>query len=155
MVMAKSITHLIKYEKLKLQNHFLEMLTATVSHDMRTPLNAILGIGKNLELLVKNEVASRFLKIILNSARLLHFLVNDLIDLFRIRNSKFSRLETRVELKSHLDELIDIFHMQASEKGLKLFLECDPILPKELTLDIQRVKQILINLIVIALKFTF
>lgn len=155
MVMAKSITHLIKYEKLKLQNHFLEMLTATVSHDMRTPLNAILGIGKNLEPLVKNEVASRFLKIILNSARLLHFLVNDLIDLFRIRNGKFSRLETRVELKSHLDELIDIFHMQASEKGLKLFLECDPILPKELTLDIQRVKQILINLIGNALKFTF
>ena len=47
--MVRTITHLIKYEKLKLQNHFLEMLTATVSHDMRTPLNAILGLGKSLE----------------------------------------------------------------------------------------------------------
>ncbi len=55
MIMARAITHLIKYEKLKLQNHFLEMLTATVSHDMRTPLNAILGIGKNLEPLVTNQ----------------------------------------------------------------------------------------------------
>ena len=55
MIMARAITHLIKYEKLKLQNHFLEMLTATVSHDMRTPLNAILGIGKNLEPLVANQ----------------------------------------------------------------------------------------------------
>jgi signal transduction histidine kinase len=48
MIMVRSITHIIKYEQLKLQNHFLEMLTATISHDMRTPLNAILGIGKNL-----------------------------------------------------------------------------------------------------------
>ena len=57
MIMARAITHLIKYEKLKLKNHFLEMLSATVSHDMRTPLNAILGIGKNLEPLVTNQIA--------------------------------------------------------------------------------------------------
>jgi signal transduction histidine kinase len=91
----------------------------------------------------------------MNSASLLNFLVNDLIDLFRIKNGKFSRIESRVELKTHLNELIDIFQMQATEKGLKLILECDPILPNELTLDIQRVKQILINLIGNALKFTF
>jgi signal transduction histidine kinase len=99
MIMVRSITHLIKYEKLKLQNHFLEMLTATVSHDMRTPLNAILGIGRNLEPLVQNVAGQRYLGIIMNSARLLHFLVNDLIDLFRIRNGKFSRIETRVVIK--------------------------------------------------------
>jgi signal transduction histidine kinase len=69
------------------------MLTATVSHDMRTPLNAILGIGKNLENYVKNEQGSRFLRIMMNSAKLLHFLVNDLIDLFRIRNGKFEKIE--------------------------------------------------------------
>ena len=45
----------------------------------------------------------------MNSAKLLHFLVNDLIDLFRIRNGKFSSLESRVDLKFHLAELIDIF----------------------------------------------
>ena len=99
MIMVRSITHLIKYEKLKLQNHFLEMLTATVSHDMRTPLNAILGIGRNLESFVPNITGQKYLKIMMNSARLLHFLVNDLIDLFRIRNGKFSRLETRVNIK--------------------------------------------------------
>ena len=113
MIMARAITHLIKYEKLKLQNHFLEMLTATVSHDMRTPLNAILGIGKNLESQITSDIGSRFLRIMMNSARLLHFLVNDLIDLFRIRNGKFSRLETRSDLKHHLTELIDIFQLQA------------------------------------------
>lgn len=71
MIIAKSITHFVKYEKLKLQNHFLEMLTATISHDMRTPLNAILGMGRNLEKHVDKELAKRFLSIMMNSASLL------------------------------------------------------------------------------------
>ena len=55
MIIAKSITHYVKYEQLKLQNHLLEMLTATVSHEMRTPLNAILGMGRNIEKAIKTE----------------------------------------------------------------------------------------------------
>ncbi len=49
----------------------------------------------------------------MNSAKLLHFLVNDLIDLFRIRNGKFSSHESKVDLKFHLTELIDMFMLQA------------------------------------------
>jgi len=140
MIMIKSITHFIKYSKLKLQNHFLEMMTATVSHDMRTPLNAILGIGKNLEMHIRGEAGLRFFKIIMNSAKLMHFLVNDLIDLFRIRNGKFTAVESRVDLKFHLTELIEVFELQAQEKGLGISLEHDPSIPKEVTVDIQRVK---------------
>jgi signal transduction histidine kinase len=107
--MIRSITHTIKYEKLKMQNQFLEILTATVSHDMRTPLNAILGIGKNLEPHIDSLTGKRFFKIIMNSAKLLHFLVNDMIDLFRIRNNKFSSQELTVDLEQHLSELIEVF----------------------------------------------
>ena len=46
--MLRSISQVVKYEKLKLENHFYEMLTATVSHDMRTPLNAMLPLLGNL-----------------------------------------------------------------------------------------------------------
>jgi signal transduction histidine kinase len=129
MIMARSITHIIKYEQLKLHSHFLEMLTATISHDMRTPLNAILGIGKNLEPHVTHEAGSRYLQIMMNSAALLHFLVNDLLDLFRIRNGKFSKHETKVDIRQHLNELIDIFQLQASEKGLELMLFVDESIP--------------------------
>lgn len=48
MIMIKCITPMMKYEKLKLENHFYEMLTATVSHDMRTPLNSMLGLLGNI-----------------------------------------------------------------------------------------------------------
>jgi len=44
MIMIRSISPVVRYEKLKLEKHFYEMLTATVSHDMRTPLNAIIGL---------------------------------------------------------------------------------------------------------------
>lgn len=136
MIMARSITHIIKYEQLKLQNHFLEMLTATISHDMRTPLNAILGIGKNLEPHVTHEVGTRYLQIMMNSAALLQFLVNDLLDLFRIRNGKFSKHETKVDIRQHLNELIEIFQLQATEKGLQLLLFVDESISKDLIIDV-------------------
>lgn len=109
MIMIKSITHFIKYQKLKLQNHFLEMLTATVSHDLRTPLNAMLGIGKNLEPYIKSDIGIKYFRVMINSAKLMQFLVNDLIDLFRIRNGKFSSTLTTVDLKLHLTDLIEVF----------------------------------------------
>jgi two-component system, sensor histidine kinase len=109
MIIAKSITHFVKYEQLKLQNHFLEMLTATISHDMRTPLNAILGMGKNLERYLHHELGKRFHRVMMNSAALLLFLVNDLLDLFRIKNGKFTKNEVETNLRKEISELVDIF----------------------------------------------
>ena len=51
MIMIRNLTSIVNYEKIKMENHFYEMLTATVSHDMRTPLNAIIGLLGNLEML--------------------------------------------------------------------------------------------------------
>ena len=50
--MIKNLTPIIKYEKVKLENHFYEMITATVSHDLRTPINAMLGLLTALEALL-------------------------------------------------------------------------------------------------------
>jgi len=49
MILIKNLTPVVKYEKLKIENHYYEMLTATVSHDMRTPLNAILNLLQKIE----------------------------------------------------------------------------------------------------------
>ena len=74
------MTPLLKYEKLKLENHFYEMLTATVSHDMRTPLNAMCGLLQNIELFIKDKMGQKLLKIVNSSSKILLFLVNDLLD---------------------------------------------------------------------------
>lgn len=82
MIMAKNLTPIIRYEKLKVENHFYEMLTATVSHDMRTPLNAMTGLLNSLDMFISDNTGRRFLNIIRSSSKFMCFLVNDLLDFF-------------------------------------------------------------------------
>ncbi len=82
MIMIKSVTPIIQYDKLKMENHFYEMLTATVSHDMRTPLNAILGLLMSIEQHVSTEEGKYLLKVIQFSSKILLSLVNDTLDFF-------------------------------------------------------------------------
>ena len=70
------------------------MITATVSHEMRTPINAILTILAALELLIgENQELKRMCKIIKNSCQLLLYLVNDMLDIFMIKTGKFEKNE--------------------------------------------------------------
>ena len=117
MILFKNLTPVVKYEKLKIENHYYEMLTATVSHDMRTPLNAIIGLLGNLDCFVI-EQGKRFLPIIKNSSQFLLFLVNDLLDFFQIKNGKFKKNEKPTNLRESIRGLLDMFRVGASEKGI-------------------------------------
>ena len=136
------------------------MLTATISHDMRTPLNAIISVSKNLITDLGNSKRSqktwmKFLKIVFNSASLLNFQVNDLIDLFKIRTGKFQPLESIVNLHDEVMEIFEVFSIQTKEKGLELQVKREQDFPNLLYLDSARFKQVLVNLISNSLKFTF
>jgi signal transduction histidine kinase len=67
----------------------MDMMTDTMSHELRTPLNIMLGIGKVIEVYVVEQTGKKYLKIMMNSAKLLHYLVNDLLDLLKIKSGKF------------------------------------------------------------------
>lgn len=137
------------------------MLTATISHDMRTPLNAIISVSKNLITdLLKNsrpckKTWMKFLKIVFNSASLLNFQVNDLIDLFKIRTGKFKPVESIVNVHEIVMEIFEVFSIQTQEKGLELQIKRELNFPKLLYIDSARFKQVLANLISNSLKFTF
>lgn len=154
MIIVKNITHFVANEQLRMQNHMLEMLTATISHDMRTPLNAILGVGGNISKYIKDSQGLIFHKIMMNSSKLLLFLVNDLLDLFRIKNGKFLKNEVLSDIRYEISEILEVFRLQSDQKGLKLLFDCEASIPRYLVIDIQRVKQILINLLGNSLKFT-
>eukprot|EP00347_Sterkiella_histriomuscorum_P000376 403376099 len=155
MIMIKNLTPIIRYEKLKVENHFYEMLTATVSHDMRTPLNAMTGLLNSLDMFITDATGRRFLNIIRNSSRFMCFLVNDLLDLFQIKNGKFKKKLEWVNINNSFKELIDMFGIGAQEKGIQIFYEVSDNFPVQLYLDEQRTKQILLNLLQNSLKFTF
>jgi signal transduction histidine kinase len=135
MIMIKSLTPLMKYEKLKLENHFYEMLTATVSHDMRTPLNAISGLLQSVRSFITDERGLRLLSIVENSSKILLFLVNDLLDFSQIRNEKFKKNEGEVNIKNSVQTALDIIKLAIYEKGLSLVFECSDRVPKTLVTD--------------------
>jgi signal transduction histidine kinase len=68
MIVIKDLTPVIKYENIKIENKCYEMLTAAVSHDMRTPLNAILGLLTAIEIYINSEQGKKLHQIITNSA---------------------------------------------------------------------------------------
>eukprot|EP00347_Sterkiella_histriomuscorum_P016020 403354801 len=155
MILTKNITTMINYENIKIENYFYEMLTATVSHDMRTPLNAIQGLLKNLELFINDPRGKKFLQIIQNSSSFLTFLVNDLLDFFQIKNGKFRINNSTVDLQTTFQNLVEMFSVGANEKGLQVLFIPEVDFPKQIKIDEQRTKQILLNLLQNALKFTF
>eukprot|EP00347_Sterkiella_histriomuscorum_P014196 403361802 len=155
MVMIRNLTPVMKYEQLKVENHFYEMLTATVSHDMRTPLNSMIGLLNNMDMFVSDLQGRRFLNIIRNSSNFMLFLVNDLLDFFQIKNGKFTKNLKYTDMAKSLRDLIEMFNVGASEKGIELFLEIQPQFPALIYVDEQRIKQVILNLLQNALKFTF
>jgi signal transduction histidine kinase len=74
------------------------MLTATVSHEMKTPLNSILGLLSAIEYFIPDPKGLKLLKMVSNSAHMLSYLIDDMIDLFSIRNGKFTRTNNTVSL---------------------------------------------------------
>jgi signal transduction histidine kinase len=128
MYIVKNLTPVIRYEKLKIENHFYEMLTATVSHDMRTPLNSMIGLLDALDMFVTKE-GKRFSKIIKNSTFFMLFLVSDLLDFFQIRNGKFKKNERLSDPRASFEELAEICSQVAFEKNVKLLVEIDDSVP--------------------------
>ena len=102
MIMIKDLTPIVKYEAVKLENHFHEMLAATVSHEMRTPLNIILGVLSALAKHITSEEGMRLHRIVTSSSHMLVYLVNDLLDLFQIKNSKFQKKERPINIKKSI-----------------------------------------------------
>lgn len=125
----------MKYEKLKLENHFYEMLTATVSHDMRTPLNAMTGLLANIGAFIQDERGQKLLKIVENSSKILLFLVNDLLDYTQIKNGKFRKNDARTDIKQMVDDTLDIVKLAVYEKGLEIKCIYRNNIPSELITD--------------------
>ena len=103
------LTSFVQNEKLKLENHFFEMITATVSHDMRTPINAITGLMLALETYIYDQRGKYLLEIMSNSAKSLLYLVNDLLDFFKMKHGKFEICPSPSDIRIAMEEMRTMF----------------------------------------------
>lgn len=131
---------------------------AVVSHEIRTPLNGVLGMS---ELLVQPQQHTpspqevrEYARTINDSATQLMNMINDILDFSKIEAGHLTLEESPVELEALMRGVIDLYEPRAQASGVRLQMHIDSAVPRWVSLDAYRVRQVLQNLVANALKFT-
>ncbi len=127
---------------------------ATMSHEIRTPLNGILGFAELLAETPMDEQQQKYLKTIAYSGETLRQIINDILDVMKFDREELELNIESVNIIGELEAMIYPFYPLAAKKGVDLLVFIDPKLPSSIDVDLLRLKQILINLISNAIKFT-
>ena len=127
---------------------------ANISHEIRTPLNSVLGFTDLLEDKITQQTERQYLESIKTSGRNLLTLINDLLDLSKIEAGKLSLHYEFLDLKKLLAEIKQIFSLRLDQKNLHYDELIDQTFPLYIYSDESRLRQILINLVGNAIKFT-
>jgi len=127
---------------------------ANMSHEIRTPLNGIIGFTDLLMKTELGEIQQKHMITVNQSANSLLGIVNDILDFSKIEAGKLDLYIEKYNVKDLLDQIIDLIFYEANQKKLHLELNLAPDIPKYFWVDIVRLKQVLINLLANAVKFT-
>lgn len=154
LVIISDITNAKKLIELQNRDHYKDRLLASISHDLRTPLNGVIGMINTTITQISDERSKELLNIALKSAHLLEFLIKDILDFSQFTYKKLRLNVDCFSLDELLTEVMSLMKFQAQNREISL--QCCNRIKKNLfgNSDPNRIKQILINLLGNAIKFT-
>jgi len=135
-------------------NSAKSIFLANMSHEIRTPMNAIVGFTELLGDEVQNPRLRSYVQSIQNAGHTLLRLINDILDLSKIEAGKLELNYIPTDVRALCEEIRGVFELAARKKGITLVMDIDRNLPHYLLIDEIRLRQILLNLVGNAVKFT-
>ena len=127
---------------------------AQMSHEIRTPIHAVLGMDEMILRESREEPIRKYAMDIQNAGQTLLSLINDILDISKIESGKLQILPVDYDFSSLIHDVVNMMEMKAEDKGLAFHLSVAPDIPSRLFGDDVRIRQILVNLINNAIKYT-
>lgn len=141
-------------EEAEQANRAKSRFLARISHEIRTPINSLIGMNEMILRESGEETTRQYAGDAKDSAMLLLGIVNDILDSSKIESGMMELVPVRYELGSLLNDIYNMIYLKAKEKGLALTFDIAPELPAEFFGDDKRIRQILLNLMSNAVKYT-
>jgi signal transduction histidine kinase len=141
-------------QKAELASHAKSEFLANMSHEIRTPMNAVIGMTSLLLDMKLEAQAADFVETIRSSSDSLLTIINDILDFSKIESGKLDLEDLPFDVVKCAEDAIDLLSTAAAAKGLELVVEIDADVPRWIFGDVTRLRQILVNLVSNAVKFT-
>jgi len=135
-------------------NKAKSVFLATMSHEIRTPMNGIIGMSSLLAQTTLSGEQLNYTETIQTCGENLLMVINDILDFSKIESGKMELEEKDFDLRTCVEEVLDVFATKAAQEGLDLIYQIDYNVPEQIIGDATRLRQVLINLVSNAVKFT-
>lgn len=135
-------------------NQIKSQFLARMSHEIRTPVNAVIGMNEMILRESKEHSIKKYAHDVKDSSMTLLSIINEILDASKIESGIVEIIEAKYSMRSLLNELYNTINIKSSAKNLELIFDIDKNIPKELLGDSKRIRQVLMNLLTNAVKYT-